>query len=243
MKSISILNEVVYIANKLCKSTETSSRLDLDNLNRMFFILPFDFPKASEIFFALNTLRLVQLETGSESTDRQLKYFDVDFSKDGGEDLLIEFGPQVNFERLYFFLYLFKQIYNRENIFIQVREIGYLDDQSPEKNLRTINFVQPRPHQSKGYLSKRPDLVSIKTILDIEVTNYRNAFDSLNLYEPALSEIRERRQREKESIENLKNDQNSINPKFSKYGGVSGLDDDTIDDAFEGDPDNYWNID
>lgn len=29
----------------------------------------------------------------------------------------------------------------------------------------------------------------------------------------------------------------------SKYNGVHGFDDDTIDSAFEGNPDNYWNID
>lgn len=31
--------------------------------------------------------------------------------------------------------------------------------------------------------------------------------------------------------------------KISKYGGAYGFDDDTIDSAFEGDPENYWNID
>lgn len=32
-------------------------------------------------------------------------------------------------------------------------------------------------------------------------------------------------------------------PNYEKYGAAYGLDDDTIDDALEGDPDNYWNID
>lgn len=32
-------------------------------------------------------------------------------------------------------------------------------------------------------------------------------------------------------------------PSYSKYGGAYDLDDDTIEDAFEGDPENYWNID
>ena len=36
--------------------------------------------------------------------------------------------------------------------------------------------------------------------------------------------------------------------KYGEFAGsyaqdVEGLDDDTINDAFEGDPDNYWNID
>lgn len=30
---------------------------------------------------------------------------------------------------------------------------------------------------------------------------------------------------------------------YGKYGGAYGYDDDTIDNAFEGDPENYWNID
>lgn len=32
-------------------------------------------------------------------------------------------------------------------------------------------------------------------------------------------------------------------PSYEKYGGAYGYDDDTIDNAFEGDPENYWNID
>lgn len=35
----------------------------------------------------------------------------------------------------------------------------------------------------------------------------------------------------------------SYRPSYSKYGGAYGYDDDTIDTAFEGDPENYWNID
>lgn len=31
--------------------------------------------------------------------------------------------------------------------------------------------------------------------------------------------------------------------KYQKYGGLNGYDDETIDDAFEGDPENTWNID
>jgi hypothetical protein len=31
--------------------------------------------------------------------------------------------------------------------------------------------------------------------------------------------------------------------KYEKYKGAYGFDDDTIDNAFEGDPENYWNID
>jgi hypothetical protein len=30
---------------------------------------------------------------------------------------------------------------------------------------------------------------------------------------------------------------------YEKYGGYNGYDDDTIDDAFEGDPENTWNVD
>lgn len=30
---------------------------------------------------------------------------------------------------------------------------------------------------------------------------------------------------------------------YDKYNGAYGFDDDTIDSAFEGDPEAYWNID
>jgi len=38
-------------------------------------------------------------------------------------------------------------------------------------------------------------------------------------------------------------DFNDYSPSYEKYGGAYGYDDDTIDTAFEGDPENYWNID
>jgi hypothetical protein len=38
-------------------------------------------------------------------------------------------------------------------------------------------------------------------------------------------------------------DYDDYSPSYVKYGGDYGYDDDTIDSAFEGDPENYWNID
>jgi hypothetical protein len=38
-------------------------------------------------------------------------------------------------------------------------------------------------------------------------------------------------------------DDDDYSPSYEKYGGAYGYDDDTIDSAFEGDPENYWNID
>ena len=39
------------------------------------------------------------------------------------------------------------------------------------------------------------------------------------------------------------NEDYNENPSYEKYGGAYDLDDDTIDFAFEGDPENYQNID
>lgn len=38
-------------------------------------------------------------------------------------------------------------------------------------------------------------------------------------------------------------DYDDYSSSYEKYGGAYGYDDDTIDSAFEGDPENYWNID
>ena len=35
----------------------------------------------------------------------------------------------------------------------------------------------------------------------------------------------------------------SYEPSYSRYGGAYGYDDDAIDSAFDGDPENYWNVD
>jgi hypothetical protein len=45
-------------------------------------------------------------------------------------------------------------------------------------------------------------------------------------------------------VRNYKNSRNdNYRPGREKYNGAYGFDDDTIDNAFEGDPENYWNID
>lgn len=36
---------------------------------------------------------------------------------------------------------------------------------------------------------------------------------------------------------------NNLDSKYEKYGGYNGYDDETIDEAFEGDPSNTWNVD
>jgi len=43
--------------------------------------------------------------------------------------------------------------------------------------------------------------------------------------------------------EQQEDDYDDYSPSYEKYGGAYGYDDDTIDSAFEGDPENYWNID
>lgn len=39
------------------------------------------------------------------------------------------------------------------------------------------------------------------------------------------------------------NDEDEYRPSYSKYNGYNGYDDDTIDSAFEGDPEATWNCD
>jgi len=48
---------------------------------------------------------------------------------------------------------------------------------------------------------------------------------------------------EEEQQEDDYDDYDDYSPSYEKYGGAYGYDDDTIDSAFEGDPENYWNID
>ena len=48
---------------------------------------------------------------------------------------------------------------------------------------------------------------------------------------------------DEESYEPDYDDYDDYSPSHDKYGGAYGYDDDTIDSAFEGDPENYWNID
>ena len=73
------------------------------------------------------------------------------------------------------------------------------------------------------YKESGDDIFVLKTFDIIEVDSFEDKSDS-------------------QGADNMSND-NSERPSYSQYGGYNGYDDDTIDSAFEGDPEATWNID
>lgn len=78
--------------------------------------------------------------------------------------------------------------------------------------------------EEKGYIIKPLDYKFPQQIIDRNLEKYNNKLN-------------------KKSHTNNHTNHYTINRSYEKYNRAHGFDDDTIDSAFEGDPDNYWNID
>jgi len=82
-------------------------------------------------------------------------------------------------------------------------------------------------------------------ISDEIITEVKAIIPTFVLSEEGQSKLTEKYETwESQQQDNDDNDYYDDNsPSYEKYGGAYGYDDDTIDSAFEGDPENYWNID
>ena len=125
---------------------------------------------------------------------------------------------------------------------INILEIGK-DDNDPSINwelrkgmLRYYDKISCKrlyiSQEHLNALSKNNDLVfTIDTQLD---TNHYIEFYVTGI---------ENGEEQETDFESQRNYDDTYAPKYDKYNGAYGLDDHTIDSAFEGDPENYWNID
>ena len=99
---------------------------------------------------------------------------------------------------------------------------------------------------SCGWFSSK-DIVGISKadIIENLLKNYQEYIDNPKEYEAHVNEeiqnYYNNKKRERQSgVDDLNNDYRES--KYDKYGGYNGFSDDTIDDAFEGDPSNTWNV-
>ena len=101
----------------------------------------------------------------------------------------------------------------------------------------------------KGSFNENNSICGLNIGMAIENEIALNGLQSVNDYLEAIDKIMHtywlnKNKKNKGSILQYINSIGHPERKsYEQYGGVYGLDDDTIDDAFEGDPDNYWNID
>jgi hypothetical protein len=82
-------------------------------------------------------------------------------------------------------------------------------------------------------------------ITDEIITEIKAIIPSFVISEEGQSKLTEKYETwESQQQDNDDNDDyDDYSPSYEKYGGAYGYDDDTIDSAFEGNPENYWNID
>ena len=95
-------------------------------------------------------------------------------------------------------------------------------------------ILDPETHEEIG------DTETVLTLGFITIITVNNA----NLKDIiAAAKVHRKYKRSEHNYEESDEGFDSENSHYEKYGGAYGYDDDTIDSAFEGDPENYWNID
>lgn len=91
---------------------------------------------------------------------------------------------------------------------------------------------------------------SVKLGISVEKTFANEGKQGINAYLASLEKIMKQTSKDDNEeyddndSDNYENDyDDNYGSSYEKYGGYNGYDDDTIDDAFEGDPMNTWNVD
>lgn len=109
-------------------------------------------------------------------------------------------------------------------------------------------FETELPDYQKSYDEK--NTFSVKLGISIEKTFADEGKQGISAYLVSLAKImkqtskNESEEDDDNDVDDYDNDyDDSYGSSYEKYGGYNGYDDDTIDDAFEGDPMNTWNVD
>lgn len=90
----------------------------------------------------------------------------------------------------------------------------------------------------KGYRSKVRELEDFKVDQNLNLTS-----KSIEKMKQFVHDFRVWNGKEIYNHSHIDSDNDDNRSSHEKYNGAYGFDDDTIDSAFEGDPENYWNID
>ena len=109
-------------------------------------------------------------------------------------------------------------------------------------------FETELPDYQKSY--DEENTFSVKLGISIEKTFADEGKQGISAYLVSLEKImkqtskNESEEDDDNDVDDYDNDSDdSYGSSYEKYGGYNGYDDDTIDDAFEGDPMNTWNVD
>lgn len=103
-----------------------------------------------------------------------------------------------------------------------------------------ISFIDSISDKEIIHLKGGKTLTSVQALKEFKDTLIADK----HLFMNSHSKKEENNQTKKVKLSKRSNySDDAFRPSYDKYGGIYGLDDNTIDSAFEGDPDNYWNID
>ena len=186
-------------------------------------------------------------------------------SKLGVKDNLkldVRFGCFVDLQTIYCFTFFIKELACSDSDKVEIRIIYSKEDTSsiylgfPETGSTFTTYALSRT-------IKVDEILSIKNIQNMSWQEFEILFPNLNpMLKDSLSyrdtsipdfinrmesELGELKRSESQNFSSYY-DESDLNPKYenteeSKYGGYNGFSDNTINEAFEGDPENTWNVD
>lgn len=176
----------------------------------------------SKIEFNNNTVSMLAIIDYSSSKYKINKKYGISFVNNTGTYYYIR--PNFAFP-IHFVNLLKEKINNKSNNFHIQNKVKNIESIIVEKEREEEYFrLKCRIHEESFYSMCKNFY---------EIINKQNTFNNmienqrLNTYQPR----------------HHSDDDSANDSSYRKYHGAYGYDDSAIDDAFEGDPENYWNID
>lgn len=215
---LNLLKRLVFIA-------EITSDLNVVNFHNQKIVLNNLLKNYRQVAYALQVLKI---PFTLDEPDRINRLTEVNVS----------FGCEVKLPYIYRLTFVLKEICG-DDLDIYIR---YPSTPDKAKNEIIIG----------SFITKSEDWINISApispneILKLDIRNmtsedFCNIFPNVNYCSSGISG------RSKKELERLRRpktfDNNNYGSSEEKYGGYNGFSDDVIDDAFEGDPSNTWNVD
>lgn len=209
----------IELHNKLAALAEMRSTLEPILLWSNVLINPL-LENSEQIVFILKEFKIPFL---------LLEWYKKEF-KDAPTEVNVTFGSITDLKLVYFMINVLKEIYG-DRLFIYFHYLSDVRD-----GVRDDILIG-------SYTTKDEEIINLSRAVNVlEILK----LDILNInWDDIFLRFKPRRaiQRQDDNLDNLDNGDNQYDSSTKKYGGYNGWSDDVIDDAFEGDPMNTWNVD
>ena len=213
---IQILKKVAFVADVLQRYGEVDTSKTQLKINSLI-------PRGEELGYALKVLNF-EYETYTPERTASL------------DGLSVTFNYEIDFRLIYYLVYLLKELYGDDEVNI------FLTYTSLSQTIKFGSYISSKETYTNISRVIKPSEIVCLNIERLRQTKFLRLFPNLNYNEhKSCFKIKKPQNNFIGELDEL--DYQDYGTTYQKYGGYNGFSDDEIDDAFEEDPLNTWNVD